>query len=109
MAPSHGVSAIQQQCAKRAILCEMIVSGKVCPSSLSNLEEISDRQLLKFPRYTSQSVGRLIDKDKSIETYVKYAKLYEQRDWERVESMRSNRLFKDVSLCLGEPDHGLVG
>ncbi|KAL1410223.1 hypothetical protein Q8F55_004228 [Vanrija albida] len=74
--PTESVSAIQVACAKRAILCELLATGKN----------------LHFPKYTSSAVNRMLDK--SIPDYLKLAKAFDARDWKAVEEAAQAPVFR---------------
>lgn len=61
--PGETPSAIRLACAKRAVLCELLSTGRQ----------------VQFPKDLSQNVNRLIDK--GMEPYVKLAKAFEAHQW----------------------------
>lgn len=61
--PTSSLSAIQIQCAKRAILCELLSSGKQ----------------VQFPKDTSSIVTRWMDKN--MQEYLNFAKSFAKGDW----------------------------
>ncbi|CAD6585881.1 MAG: hypothetical protein TREMPRED_004269 [Tremellales sp. Tagirdzhanova-0007] len=67
--PTQAASAVQLACVKRAILCELLVSGK----------------LLHFPKYTSGAVNRIIERN--AQAYTKLAKAFEAKDWAAVTAL----------------------
>ncbi|WWC87493.1 uncharacterized protein L201_002383 [Kwoniella dendrophila CBS 6074] len=73
--PTATLSAIQLACAKRAILCELLETGK----------------RISFPRYTASTVTRAIDKNASV--YIDLAKGYESSNWSGVREIASKSDF----------------
>jgi COP9 signalosome complex subunit 3 len=81
--PTQTASAIQVAAAKRAILCELLVTGKVCHRR-SNVE-MADDQRLHLPKATPQVVSRAVEKNHGV--YFKIAKAFEEKDWDIVEKV----------------------
>ncbi|WVF66829.1 hypothetical protein IAT40_001571 [Kwoniella sp. CBS 6097] len=82
--PTATASAIQLACAKRAILCQILDTGK----------------RIAFPKYASHHVTRAIDKHAQV--YVDLAKEYEAGKWNAVrEITKKSEFAKDCN-------HGLV-
>ncbi|WRT65462.1 uncharacterized protein IL334_002405 [Kwoniella shivajii] len=73
--PTTTTSAIQLACAKRAILCELLDTGK----------------RIIFPRYTASTVNRAIEKNASI--YIDLAKDYESNIWSGVRDIAGKSDF----------------
>ena len=94
--PTQTASAIQLASAKRAILCELHVNGKVVFISLNPiLANVSFFQHLRFPKYTSGAVNRVIERN--AQEYTKLAKAFEARDWATVKAAEGKAEFIDVS------------
>ncbi|ORX36380.1 hypothetical protein BD324DRAFT_628622 [Kockovaella imperatae] len=74
--PTSAASAIQLACAKRAMLCELIVTGKT----------------LRYPKYISSAVTRIIDRN--AETYTQLAKAFENHEWAAVQAAGKSPDFK---------------
>jgi COP9 signalosome complex subunit 3 len=81
--PTQTASAIQVAAAKRAILCELLVTGKVC--HLRSNVTIADDQRLHLPKATPQVVSRAVEKNHGV--YFKIAKAFEEKDWDIVEKV----------------------
>lgn len=76
--PTDAVSAIQVACAKRAILCELLATGKT----------------LQLPKYTPSAVNRVLDK--GIPDYHRLAKAFDAREWKSVEEAAQAQVFRQV-------------
>jgi COP9 signalosome complex subunit 3 len=89
--PTTHPSAIQLAAAKRAILCELLVSAKV-----SHRNDSADIQLIQFPRYTGSSVVRAIERGAA--EYTKLAKMFEAQDWKGVTAVEGTQIipYKNV-------------
>ncbi|WWC59999.1 uncharacterized protein I303_102562 [Kwoniella dejecticola CBS 10117] len=73
--PTTTASAIQLACAKRAILCQLLDTGK----------------RIHFPRYTASTVTRMIDKNAG--AYIDLAKEYEACRWNVVRDIAAKPEF----------------
>ncbi|WWC69003.1 uncharacterized protein I206_102939 [Kwoniella pini CBS 10737] len=73
--PTTTASAIQLASAKRAILCELLDTGK----------------RISFPRYTASTVNRVIDKNAGV--YIDLAKEYEGCRWNAVRDIAGKSEF----------------
>ncbi|ODN80683.1 hypothetical protein L202_02857 [Cryptococcus amylolentus CBS 6039] len=83
--PTHTASAIQIACAKRAILCELITTGKK----------------LSLPKYTPVAVSRVLDK--SMVPYNELAKEYDGRNWKNARKAAAHPDFeKDCNRGLAD-------
>ncbi len=91
--PTQAASAVQLACAKRAILCELVVCGKASPPLVQKLD-LPVLQLLHFPKYTHSSVTRAIERN--AQEYTKLAKAFEARDWTAVKAAEGKAEFTNV-------------
>ncbi|CAK9786525.1 hypothetical protein CC85DRAFT_283123 [Cutaneotrichosporon oleaginosum] len=86
--PGETPSAIRIACAKRAILCELLSSGRPAP----------------FPKDMAQATSRSIDK--GMEPYKKLSKAFENREWDQAsEAVSSNDA---VAMFEKDCNRGLV-
>lgn len=69
--PGETASAIRLACAKRAVLCELLNTGKQ----------------IQFPKDISQNVNRMVDK--GMEAYIKLAKAFEAGQWAQARDVAS--------------------
>ena len=94
--PTSAASAIQLAAAKRAILCELIISGTVCDPAKRRrgFGPHLSPQYIKFPKYTSSTVTRIIDRN--TQAYTQLAKAFEKQDWTVVAAAESKE-FEAVS------------
>lgn len=116
--PTTTASAIQLACAKRALLCELIVTGKVSVSSplcinLPRVHAFTSRHLLTiplffclgfnpqkivWPKYTPTPVTRIIEKYAT--SYNELAKEFEAHNWANVRRAHTVAEFEKVSRLL---------
>ncbi|GFZ42819.1 hypothetical protein JCM24511_00537 [Saitozyma sp. JCM 24511] len=75
--PTSTGSAIQLTAAKRAILCGLLDNG----------------ELLSFPRYTSGTISRMIDRN--AKEYTKLGKAFESHDWKIVREAAASKEFAE--------------
>lgn len=84
--PGETPSAIRIACAKRALLCELLVTGRQAP----------------FPRDVAQTMNRSIEK--GMDPYRKLSMAFENRQWgqvtEVVSSDSSVAMFERVSYSM---------
>jgi hypothetical protein len=97
--PTATASAIQLAAAKRAILCGLIDNGEVSPASCASVSSYSRldslQKLLSFPRYTSGTITRMIDRN--AKEYTKLGKAFESHDWKIVREAAASKEFAEVS------------
>lgn len=76
--PTTSLSAIQIACAKRAILCELLSTGR----------------LIQFPKDTSNVVNRYLDK--GMTEYFTLAKVFANKDWKSARDAANVQAFMEV-------------
>ncbi|KAK8861351.1 hypothetical protein IAR55_002170 [Kwoniella newhampshirensis] len=74
--PTQTASAVQLACAKRAILCELLDSGK----------------RITFPKYTSNAVNRVVERNAGV--YIDLARNYEAQNWTAVKETATKGIFE---------------
>ncbi|WWD16746.1 hypothetical protein CI109_101177 [Kwoniella shandongensis] len=74
--PTQTASAIQLAAAKRAILCELLDTGK----------------RITFPKYTSSAVNRVVERNAGV--YIDLAKDYEAQKWGAVREASNKGVFE---------------
>jgi len=88
--PTQTATAGQIACAKRAILCELVVSGRV--SVDRRLGNRTQYQVLIFAKYTSNTVTRGIERHAA--DYTKLAKAYQNKSWAEIRATKADPFQK---------------